>query len=163
MADSLMRLDSWSKVQGSPTPLGATWVDSAQAGTSPFIPLKQPPSACSSTGKRFPPSDPQLRSRRRRQQNHSRVAYLGAGLRRSGRILLRFQSGRSVTIHPVAICSIPPKSCLILMRVASFCPRIFRAGPQLHKVPTTAKRRWVFSRRKSSCCRSRQSSRATYA
>ena len=31
MADSLLRLDSWSKVQGSPTPLGATWVDSAQA------------------------------------------------------------------------------------------------------------------------------------
>jgi isoamylase len=31
MTDSLLRLDSWSKVQGSPTPLGATWVDSAQA------------------------------------------------------------------------------------------------------------------------------------
>ena len=31
MAAGPLRLDSWSKVQGSPTPLGATWVDSAQA------------------------------------------------------------------------------------------------------------------------------------
>ena len=31
MAGSLIRLDAWTKVQGSPTPLGATWVGSAQA------------------------------------------------------------------------------------------------------------------------------------
>ena len=31
MAGSAIRLDAWTKVQGSPTPLGATWVDSAQA------------------------------------------------------------------------------------------------------------------------------------
>lgn len=31
MAGSLIRLDAWTKVQGSPTPLGAAWVDSAQA------------------------------------------------------------------------------------------------------------------------------------
>jgi len=31
MASSGLRLDSWSKVQGSPTPLGATWVDSIKS------------------------------------------------------------------------------------------------------------------------------------
>ena len=31
MAGSPIRLDAWTKVQGSPTPLGVTWIDSAQA------------------------------------------------------------------------------------------------------------------------------------
>jgi glycogen operon protein len=31
MAGSIVRLDAWTRVQGSPTPLGATWVESAQA------------------------------------------------------------------------------------------------------------------------------------
>ena len=31
MAGKVIRLDAWSKIQGSPTPLGASWVDSARA------------------------------------------------------------------------------------------------------------------------------------
>lgn len=31
MAMSVLRLDSWSKVQGSPTPLGVTWIDSVKS------------------------------------------------------------------------------------------------------------------------------------
>ena len=31
MAGSPIRLDAWTKVQGSPTPLGVTWIDSVQA------------------------------------------------------------------------------------------------------------------------------------
>ena len=31
MAGSMVRLDSWSKVYGSPVPLGATWIESAGA------------------------------------------------------------------------------------------------------------------------------------
>jgi isoamylase len=31
MVSSVIRLDAWTKVQGSPTPLGASWVDSAES------------------------------------------------------------------------------------------------------------------------------------
>ena len=31
MADRIIPLDAWAKIQGSPAPLGASWIDSAKA------------------------------------------------------------------------------------------------------------------------------------
>ena len=117
MAGSLIRLDAWTKVQGSPTPLGATWVDSAQSWNVALYSTEATAVRLLIYGKSdFVNPIASYDLDIRRQQNNPRLAYHGAGLRRSGRILLRFQSGRSVRSiqwpavrfhqgHPRSLCA----------------------------------------------------------
>ena len=96
MAGSPIRLDAWTKVQGSPTPLGATWVDSAQAWNFALYSTEATAVRLLIYGKDDfvnPIRSYDLDSVR--QQDDSRVAHPGARLGRSRCPLLRLQGRRS--------------------------------------------------------------------
>ena len=148
MAGSLIRLDAWTKVQGSTTPPGATWVDSAQAWNFAFYSTEATAVRLLIYGK-----DDFVNPIRSYDLARISTKPFVCGI--SWCRPLQFLEPSTTpsksavrTVRPTASSLIPARSCSIPTRAASFCPQIFRVPPRLLPLPTTEWRRWLFSRLK---------------
>ena len=148
MADRIIPLDAWAKIQGSPTPLGASCIDSAKAWNFALYSTEATAVRLVLYGKSdFVNPLLQLRSR---SSNHTKPSACGisswpALQKLLAQPIMHSRLGVPTILRQVN-SSIPSRFYQLdpHAHAGSFCRPIFRVQPRLRRVPTTERRRSPF-------------------